>query len=171
MIDGLLIVHDFVSVQEEERLLEIIGETRRIPGPERNRIERFGPGVIASGYSSGTVSPTIPPHLTILCDRMMKVPWIAWKRPNAITVNEYLVGQHLGLHADLDAAGDEILTLGLRGDADMAFQRAKDEPINVQHPRRSLMRMRWPCRYPPWRHGVLPVTADRISIVFRYGGA
>lgn len=168
-IDGLFVVRDFVSEDEEAQLLEVIGKTPRAPGPERNRIERYGPGVIASGYSSGTlVKPQIPPHLAWLCDRLVGQLGLR-QAPNAITINEYLVGQYLGLHTDMDKAGVEISTLGILGDAEMLFQYGGDPAFVVRHPRRALIRMRGPCRRAPWRHGIMPVAADRISIVFRRG--
>lgn len=167
-VDGLSIVADFVTLDEERELVRRIGRSLSRASPdERNRIERYGNGVVASGYSGGTrFDLTIPAHLAELCDRMVGRKLLA-ARPDALSVNEYLVGQSLCLHADNDCTGSEIATLALLGAATMVFRYAKEPPILVPHAPRSLLIMRPPCRYWPWQHAVVPVLEDRISIVFR----
>lgn len=171
MIDGLRVIPDFVTAAQEAELLAVAGASAAIAaGPDRNRIVRYGPGVEATGYSGGLVVAAIPPAFEALCARLVTEGYVA-QRPNAVSVNEYQVGQGIEFHTDNDVSGDVIAIVGLAGFAELAFRRTRraGEEITVPFHRRSLVLMGGAARKTPWRHAIRPVPELRLSLVFRYG--
>lgn len=171
MIDGLRVVPAFVTLEEEADLVRTIGISPIvIDGTERNRVLRYGPGVVASGYKSGVVFDDIPRYLDRLCDRLV-ARGLVIQRPNAVSVNEYLPGQGIGLHTDNDRSGDIISSLGICGAAVMRFRygRGATPDQTMSFARRMLVQFSGAVRSSPWKHGIDPVTEPRISIVFRHG--
>jgi alkylated DNA repair dioxygenase AlkB len=168
--EGLRIIPSFVTVAEEDALVQMIEPSSTIVESERRRerarVERYGPGVCASGYSTGVVVDELPLHLTWISSRLIEQGLID-KPSNAITVNEYLPGQGLGFHTDVEQAGEVISILGLAGSAELVF-RALDIEVVVPFERRMLIQLTGTSRWMPWQHAIRLVDARRISIVFRY---
>lgn len=122
----------------------------------------------ATGYTSGKVIPVIPLYLKRLCDRLVADGLLA-EQPDAVSVNEYLPGQGIEMHTDSELAGDVISTLGIAGNAILRLWKGTGAgfDITMAFPRRTLVQFTGEVRRRPWRHGILPVTEPRLSIVFR----
>jgi alkylated DNA repair dioxygenase AlkB len=167
----LVVVPDFVSPDEEQAIIDRIGLPKRIsPEKSRNRIWRYGPGVAASGYDSGTVvEGPLPQWLYDIASRLERRGLTAHV-PNAVSVNEYLPGQGIDFHTDKLVAGPVISTLGLGSACTMAFRKTwkAGSVIEVTSEPRMLIQMTGECRRDPWRHAIYNVTAPRYSLVFRY---
>lgn len=169
MVDGLRIIPDFVTMEEEADLVRTIGLSDVIvPGTERNRVLRYGPGVAETGYTSGRVIAKIPYFIDRLSDRLIAEGLIS-ERPDAVSVNEYQAGQGIDLHTDSELAGDVISTIGIAGDATLRLWKGIGVglDLDVPFPRRTLVQFTGEVRWRPWKHGILPVTSPRLSIVFR----
>lgn len=171
MVPGLAILNDWVTSVEEDALLARLGGAgARVSDTQRNRIDRFGPGVRASGYTQGVVTTeclvvdVIPHELAVLGDRLAGI----MPTPDAVTVNWFLPGQGVDRHVDRPEAGAVIAVLGLQGAAQMEMGRWR--PRRETHvyavPRRTLVVMSGPARW-EWEHAILPVPAPRVSVVFR----
>lgn len=166
MIDGLSIRHDWIGVDEEAKLLEQIGGPGRPARTvERNRIERYGPGVVGTGYATGQkVELEIPPYLATLARRLADEGVI---EPDAISVNWYLPGQFMRPHVDRAQAGDVIPILSLAGPCVMRFLAVnKGSACWFECPPRTLVIMAGTSRW-HYKHEILPVSEPRASIVFR----
>lgn len=166
MIDGLSIHHDWIGVDDETKLLELIGGPGRPARTvERNRIERFGPGVAGTGYATGQrVELAIPPHLEALAKRLSDEGVMT---ADAISVNWYLPGQFMRPHVDRAQAGDVIPILSLAGSCVMRFLPVgKGELCWFECPPRTLVIMAGAARW-QYKHEILPVSEPRASIVFR----
>ena len=167
MIAGLTVIPAWITPDEEARLLAVLGDggTRKRT-IDRNRIERFGPGVAVSGYTEATRTElAIAPHLQELADRLAALDHPA---PDAVTVAWYLPGQRIKAHVDSAKAGPVISVLALASDATMVFrsvtQPSEYRAMLFEH--RSLVVMEGEARW-GWSHEILPVQAERVSIVFR----
>lgn len=167
--DGLVVVPEFVTLDEEDDLVSLIGTSSTSTTElDRERVLRYGPGVLASGYSSGEILEGIPPYLRTLAQRLYDQALVAIV-PNAISVNEYRVGQGISFHTDNNRSGPVISCLGLLGNAVMQFKR-RGILLTVPFPRRALLQLTGAVRNIPWLHSIPPVTEHRISIVFRHAG-
>ncbi len=172
VLAGLHVVHEFVTPNEERALVDSFGLPSPIHGwPERSRVTRYGAGVPATGYVSGTVIREIPELLADLAASVAMWGPALSLGYDAITVNEYHPGQELAFHRDRSPLGDPVSILGLASDACMLFRRDADGvPVTVPMPRRTLVQLTGDS-LSEWQHAILPVTALRYSIVFRRGRA
>lgn len=168
MIPGLEIRRDWITLAEESELLAILGDG----GPRgklsvcgRHRIERYGAGVMASGYRVGhKIEAEIPAWLDGIRARIA-----GDLEPNAITVAWYWPGDSVRPHADRKECGEVIAVCSLASDALMRFMPWTKEmhlAVDVQVPRRSLVVMRGEARH-DWLHEISPVSALRIAIILR----
>lgn len=176
-IPGLTILREWVTASDEAAIMNRFGGAgERVSDTQRNRIDRYGPGVVASGYSQGVVTTeclvvdVIPdelyePRMRLVCDGYMK-------EPDAITINWFLTGQGVDRHVDRREAGEVIAVLSLQGDATMEMGRwtPEREVRLFELPRRSLVLMRGEARW-QWEHAIMPVVAPRMSVVFRRAAA
>lgn len=168
MIPGLLITRGFVNEDEQDDLIHSFGVSTVAPGDKRNRILRYGPGVLATGYVDGDLVQEIPAELDDLCTRLV-IFGLVDARPNAVTVNEYHPGQGLTFHTDNDRSGDVICILGLGSACELVFRNVRGKEQRLAFPARALVRMTGECRKHPWKHSVPPVPELRYSVVFRHG--
>lgn len=172
-IAGLELYPGWIGESHEVELLSQLGPAgRRASGTQRNRIERYGPGVPDSGYTEAQhYDPVIPAPLLELGARLALEH--VMDLPDAITVGWYLPGQSMRPHVDSIKAGEVIAILALASSAVMRFTPGpwpSDHPIpptvDVEFSRRMLLVMRGEARW-QWLHEILPVAAERVSIVFR----
>lgn len=87
---------------------------------------------------------------------------------NAVTINEYLVGQHISPHVDSAAFGPTIAILSLGQPAVMQLDSPdKSEQRIMELPARSLLFMSGEVRR-LWKHSTIPIQAGgRYSVVYR----
>ncbi|KAH8269617.1 hypothetical protein KR018_010538 [Drosophila ironensis] len=164
--NGLLVLADFVSEQEESLLLAAIAEDGRTTegGSLKHRnVKHFGYEFL---YGTNNVDPAKPLEQPIpsACDMLwprledISSAW-DWSIPDQLTVNEYEPGQGIPPHVDTHSAFlDPILSLSLQSDVVMDFRRG-EEIVPVRLPRRSLLIMSGEARY-DWTHGIKPKHID-----------
>lgn len=174
-VPGLVIIYDVVTPAHEEALLALAwpaGQHARTSVGYRNRIERYGAGMPRAACVCGdVVSTQMPKPYADLCELVEGVaPLMA--RPNIVNVCEYLEHQGMPLHADRHEELDspDIASLNLAAAVTLRFRRDRDPTTDIMVivPRRALFVMRPPCRSFPWEHAVEPVTAPRVSVIFRH---
>ncbi len=167
MIPGLFIETDWITRERERELADALGDgadrgVHSVCG--RHRIDRYGAGVVASGYRTGNVCLEVPACLGPLRAELEPV-----LDANAITVAWYAPGDVVRPHADRKTCGEVIVVVSLLSDAVMRMSPWSKDPSKSQDflvPRRSLLIMRGEARH-DWLHEILPVHSLRIAIVFR----
>lgn len=157
-------IPNFLSEQQEERILRNIRPTVVTRGKERNTIRRYGSNV----PYNGVISPEIPEWLQESCEMVSK-EWAKTEYgiPDHITINEYHKGQGISWHIDSPTSGEIISVLSLKGPATMQLRKGTDI-LQYELPSRSLLQMTGEHRW-EWEHCILPVPQRRFSIVFRKG--
>ena len=185
---GLRIVQDFVSADEERRLLEEIDNQewsgRGIePNPElQRRTQQYG--CIFSYRERKIIDKkgnSIPPFCQELIKRM--AVYISDKDiPDSVIINEYEAGQGIMPHIDSPKIfGKVIFSLSLLSECLMLFQKDKhtvqSSDFTVRLPRRSLLMLEDDIRY-NWNHSISKDTVEfyngeqivrsrRVSLTFR----
>ena len=154
---GAVIVPDFVTAAEEERLLLRIGQAPWMTELSRP-VQHYG-----YRYDYRGASRPEPAALPVQC-----------------IVNEYCPGQGIGMHADHRDFGPVVASLSLATDWPMRFRR-RDAGRYVRGglpgdevavlPRRSVLVLAGIARR-DWMHGINPAdtargTATRVSATFR----
>ncbi|KAH8401441.1 hypothetical protein KR009_005537 [Drosophila setifemur] len=169
--NGLVVIPDFVSEEEESKLLGAIAEDGRTTegGTLKHRnVKHFGYEFL---YGSNNVDPSKPLEQSIpsACDALWSrleshaSGW-DWSIPDQLTVNEYEPGHGIPPHVDTHSAFlDPILSLSLQSDVVMDFRQG-DEHVQVRLPRRSLLVMSGEARY-DWTHGIRPKHIDVVPSV------
>lgn len=160
---GLTIIEDFITLDEEFMILEIIEDKNIIEAKNRSRnsIKRYGS---SAPYPSSVVSETIPDHLMSLVLKIQEQN-ITSSIIDSVSINEYLAGQEITPHIDSKKSGKTIVVLSLMSNAQMKFEHKKDSFIcDIKN--RSLVVMKNEIR-DKWMHSILPVKKKRYSIVFR----
>lgn len=174
MIAGLTLVPDWIDAELESAIVSGLGlGGKRSATTQRNRIERFGPGVPRSGYTEANrYAADVPRELADLGLRLVADGHLA-QPPDAVTVGWYLAGQGIRPHVDSPKAGDVICVLGFLGEAQMRFSLDEiDEHGRAQHGMtiriepRALVVLAGAARW-QWKHEILPVPRPRIAVVFR----
>lgn len=175
LISGLLFYDDAIDARREAGLVRWVDDLPPAPtSPSRHRIDLYGHGPFNAGYGSARlVSDRIPVVLAELAGELRRAG-VLLPEPDAVTVSEYLPGQGVAPHTDRPEAGPVIVGVSLLADATVDFVRDAGEGATLSmgfvYPRRSVMRMEGECRSDRWRHAIRPVTARRISIVYRRSG-
>ncbi|XP_073844888.1 tRNA (carboxymethyluridine(34)-5-O)-methyltransferase alkbh8 [Musca autumnalis] len=169
--EGLVIINEFVTEEEEQRLLEAIKmDKEEVDAALKHRkVKHFGYEFI---YGRNNVDPSKPldskipeecddfwPRLeSISNDRNFNFEWHV---PDQLTVNAYEPGQGIPPHVDTHSAFlDPILSLSLESDVVMEFRKGL-EKRSVLLPRRSLLIMSGESRY-DWTHGITPRMLDVV---------
>jgi alkylated DNA repair protein alkB family protein 8 len=163
---GLSLYGDFLTPENELALLpKLLAPVtfQRKETKDRTTIQRYGD---CRAYSNCVVSSVIPPHFVELGGRLLEQNLIAYV-PDSVTVNEYAPGDVIPAHIDAPIAGRVITVLSLASPATMVFKLAGTSAIHsVVLPPRSVVQMRRDIRF-KWTHEILPVAAQRYSVVFR----
>jgi alkylated DNA repair protein alkB family protein 8 len=163
---GLSLVLDFITSEEEQALLPKLLVPLTVTYREsngRSTIQRYGD---SSAYNNYMVSAVIPEHFAVLGARLVEQGLMSYF-PDSVTVNEYQPGDVIPAHIDAPKAGRVITVLSLGSPATMVFAlKGTNTKHSVTLPPRSLAQMRDDIRY-TWTHEILPVPAQRYSVVFR----
>ena len=166
MINGLTVIENFVTIEEEAEILAGIFKSpmrAKRTTKDRNSIQRFGSD---APYRSNMVSKEIPEHLNRINQRLVSdgiIPVLC----DSISVNEYFEFQQISAHIDSTSSGKIIVILGLGSPAVMQFTLKRDK-IDKTFNQRALFKLEGEARY-NWKHAILPLPrgAKRYSIVFR----
>tara|TARA_B100001093_G_C26779961_1_gene994138 strand:+ start:125 stop:670 length:546 start_codon:yes stop_codon:yes gene_type:complete len=177
MINGLSIVKDFISVDEENKLLSIV-KNLEWNGTLLRKSKHFG-----YNYNYKTKTITREDYLGSLPDwiepyiKKMIIKGLIHKDPNQITVNRYLPGEGISPHIDVTSIFDnQLYSISLGSGCNMNFKK-DDEYHSYYLPSRAFMLMENDARY-KYKHSIKRDTCDivdnktvyretRYSITFR----
>jgi alkylated DNA repair dioxygenase AlkB len=171
---GFRYVRDFISVEQEAKLLELVGalpfeEAQYKEWRARRRIVSFGGRYDYSRNELGE-APPVPPFLYPLRGALARWAGLPEERMQHATIAEYRPGTPLGWHRDVPEFED-VLGVSLLGQARMRFR--PWPPVSGQRATwkvdlepRSAYQIRGAARW-QWQHAVSPTRELRYSITFR----
>ena len=173
---GAVIVPDFVTPAEEERILLRIGEAAWLT-ELRRRVQHYGYRYDYRGASGPVPAAPFPRWADAMADRLR--PHFGGVLPVQCIVNEYRPGQGIGMHADHRDFGPVVASLSLAADWPMRFRPcggayARDglpgDEVALL-PRRSVLVLAGDARR-HWMHGIdrrdsAGEAVARISATFR----
>ena len=182
-IPGLVYVPNFVSEEEESKLIEEIDQAPWSDELSR-RVQHYG---WKYDYKARQVDPSmhigpLPEWAESLGDRLVERKFLS-EKPDQVIVNEYCGRQGIARHADAQSFADGIATISLHETWEMNFhwKKGKREKRKLRLERRSALVMHGEARY-DWEHeipnrktesnppGVKPRTTQRrrrLSLTFR----
>jgi len=136
-IPGFRLEHDFVSPEEESKLLtEVDREVWQTDF--RRRIHQYGLGYSSDRRRAPTWQRDFPEWLVPLAKRVAEAAPLE-RFPENSVVNEYIPPLGIGPHRDYDAFGSTVACVSLGSDIVMDFtQPDTGERVPVLVPRRSL---------------------------------
>ncbi|XP_041652260.1 alkylated DNA repair protein alkB homolog 8 [Cheilinus undulatus] len=168
--EGLTLVEDFVSVDEETLLLAAIDwsstndDNTAQKALKHRKVKHFG---FEFRYDNNNVDkdkplPTgIPQECLPVLERCVSNRHINTK-PDQLTVNQYESGQGIPPHVDTHSAfEDTILSLSLGAQTVMEFRHPDGRLVPIVLPPRSLLVMKGESRY-LWTHGITPRKYDMV---------
>nr|XP_033804703.1 alkylated DNA repair protein alkB homolog 8 isoform X2 [Geotrypetes seraphini] len=168
---GLLVIEEFVSFEEEEKLLESIAWTvdtdkeNTVVSLKHRRVKHYG---YEFRYDNNNVDKEkpLPGGLPEICNSLLEKclnQGFAKYKPDQLTINQYEPGQGIPPHVDTHSAfEDEIISLSLGAEIVMDFKHPDGRTVAVMLPRRSLLVMTGESRY-LWTHGITPRKFDIIQ--------
>jgi alkylated DNA repair dioxygenase AlkB len=166
-IDGLTIVENFISEDEEKKILNIINSYKWDTTLKR-RTQQYGYTYDYTSYNCTKTQP-IPESFNFIIDKIVSDFGINIEQ---IIINEYLPGQGISRHTDSKIFGNEVFSLSLNSDTVMEFS---SDSTTIERPlkRRSVLMMKDGARY-IWKHSIPSRHFDngikrntRISMTFR----
>ena len=174
---GAVIVPDFVTPAEEERLLLRIGQAPWMTELSR-RVQHYGWRYDYRGASRPVAAAPFPRWTAVMADRLRA--HFGGALPVQCIVNEYRPGQGIGMHADHAQFGPVVASLSLAADWPMRFRPRAVRPYArdglpgdevVVLPRRSVLVLAGAARS-AWMHGIDRTAtaceaATRLSATFR----
>jgi len=175
-VDGLKLVENFVSNEEETLLLDQINQQTWNTSLSR-RTQHYGYEYNYTDKDAKKEAPEIPAFCTFLVDRLLERE-ILKERPDQLIINEYKPGQGIAPHVDhIKQFKDGIVSISLGSSVRMDFESTSDpkEKKSGILPRRSLLSMHGVARY-KYRHGIQKRLTDpgipgkrgvRVSLTFR----
>ena len=173
---GAVLVPALVTPAEERRLLQRIAEAPWMTDIGR-RVQHYGFNYDYRGSGPPVPAAPFPRWAEVMADRL--APWFEGAVPEQCIVNEYQVGQGIGMHADHAQFGPVVASLSLADDWPMRFRPRSVRPYArdglpgdevVVLPQRSALVLRGPART-AWMHGIDQAAgrgrAVRFSATFR----
>jgi alkylated DNA repair dioxygenase AlkB len=171
--EGLIYVEDFLSPQEEEAVLEAIGQidfrTLTMRGQTAKRtVRHYG---LDYDYESGELvaADPLPPPLTFLRDRCAALIEREPEDLVQVLISRYPEGAGIGWHRDAPMFGSKIAGVSLLAPCRMRFQRTVKgdrETAAIELAPRSAYVLAGKARW-SWQHSIPATNALRYSITFR----
>ena len=171
--NGLILLKDFITPEEEDSLLKIIAiddiddiqEDKNENALKHRIVKHFGYEFVY-GLNNVDVTKPLKRKIPSECDRLwdkLRDQNQKFHVPNQLTVNKYEIGQGIPPHVDTHSAfQDPILSLSLCSDVVMEFRNPKTEKhVYVLLPSRSLLIMSNESRY-GWTHAITPRKMDIV---------
>ena len=115
---GAVIVPDFVTPAEEERILLRIAQAPWMT-ELRRRVQHYGYRYSYTGTSRPVPAAPFPRWAEVMADRLL--PHFGGALPVQCIVNEYRPGQGIGMHADHRDFGPVVASLSLAADCEGAI--------------------------------------------------
>ena len=164
-ISGLLYIPNFVSVEEQVMLLEVINKQVWLSDLKR-RVQHYG---YKYDYKRRNIDQSmflgkLPEWTKFITDRLISQNLI--QNPDQLIVNEYLVGQGISDHIDCEPCfGETIISLTLGSTCVMNFKNGSDK-VEVLLEKGSLVVLTGDARY-KWTHGIPARQKDKVGdIIF-----
>ncbi|CAL9683877.1 unnamed protein product [Knipowitschia caucasica] len=168
--EGLTVVEDFVSPEEENLLLasvdwsSICDQDTAQKALKHRKVKHYG---YEFRYDNNNVDKEkpLPAHLPEECapvlQRCIQHGYMSIM-PDQLTVNQYESGQGIPPHVDTHSAfEDTIMSLSLGAQTVMEFRHPDGRLVAVVLPPRSLLVMKGESRY-LWTHGITPRKFDMV---------
>ncbi|XP_017286518.1 alkylated DNA repair protein alkB homolog 8 [Kryptolebias marmoratus] len=168
--DGLVLVEDFVSPEEEAQLLAAVDwsstdeDVTAQKALKHRRVKHYG---FEFRYDNNNVDKDkplpagLPEECVPVLERCLKDGHISIV-PDQLTVNQYESGQGIPPHVDTHSAfEDTILSLSLGAKTVMEFRHPDGRVVAVTLPGRSLLVMKAESRY-LWMHRITPRKFDLV---------
>lgn len=165
MNNDLIFLDNFISIKEEELLIEHI-QLYKQQNPKL--VANYGSNNYGSIYFGERYKkePLIfPDFIKILCDKLIENNLVK-EHPFGVAINEYQKGQKIGPHIDKPISGPIVTILSLNSNATMIFKKKGESGIVQELYPRSIIQMKGDIR-DNWTHEILPVKDLRISVIFR----
>ncbi|OQR97209.1 alkylated DNA repair protein alkB 8 [Thraustotheca clavata] len=176
-VPGLLVYKDYISKEDENRLLDELDKGEWRSTIRARQVQHFG---YEFNYKTQKCDASTPlENMAPFCRSLIdKMPPTFDGKPDQITANEYLPGQGIASHIDTHSAfTGSIATLSLGHGSVMDFRHPDGRVESVLLAPRSLYIMNGASRY-QWTHCVQPRLFDvidgqkvmrerRVSITFR----
>jgi alkylated DNA repair dioxygenase AlkB len=171
-IQGLAVWHDFISVEEEQTLLEQI-DTQPWDTSLSRRTQHYGYKYNYGNKEATERADPFPAWVEPIVDRLLERGVLPFGRPDQLIVNEYQPGQGIYPHVDhVQYFCDGIASLSLGSQVVMDFVRTDAKHECTLLPR-SVLTLHGAARY-DWRHGIAARKSDhgikrgrRVSLTFR----
>ncbi|KAL7840414.1 hypothetical protein AOLI_G00257370 [Acnodon oligacanthus] len=167
---GLSVLEEFVSVEEEAKLLQAVDWTSHTEELtvrkelKNRRVKHYG---YEFRYDNNNVDKDkplpggLPPECGAVLQKCLSEGHIS-VLPDQLTVNQYQSGQGIPPHVDTHSPfEDTILSLSLGAKTVMDFRHPDGRSVAVVLPRRSLLVMKRESRY-LWTHGITPRKFDVV---------
>ena len=168
---GLSIYENFISDDDHNSLIEEIkqelsestskGHKRYA---DRNRVIRYGYHSICD---NNYCRADLPYNIDKIAEQLVSNEVLQHK-PDAININEYLIGDFISPHIDRKVSGPIVTILSVNSVATMLFQNTKNpkDKFEIVMRPKDILQMRDSIRW-DWTHSIYPVEETRYSIVFR----
>lgn len=171
MIEGLTIIEDYITDEEETQLIENINQ-QNWSNILKRRVQHYGYAYNYLSKNVGDPIDQIPNWTNFLMDRMLNDKIINSPFEQLI-INEYTPGQGIGKHMDAKIFGNTIISLSLGSSCNMIFRKG-DRSIEITLKPKMLLIMKDDARW-KWTHEIPSRKSDgkvarktRISLTFRY---
>ena len=173
-VHGLELVIDFITIEEEQRLLESIEQEEWNTSISR-RTQHYGFLYDYTTKGAAQKTKSLPEWSVYVIDRLMERGFLT-ERPDQMIVNEYLPGKGIAPHVDNTKwFADGIVSISLESEVVMDFSKNNDPSVQKELvlPQRSALILHSDARY-DWRHGIAARKTDhgkqrgrRVSMTFR----
>ena len=172
-IEGLTLIENFITKEEEEQLLTYIKQNEWSNALKR-RVQHYGYEYNYENRDVGNPIEAIPNWTEFLMTRMIEKKIIT-KPFEQLIINEYTPGQGISKHTDAKIFGNTIVSLSLGSPCNMIFRRSTiDANIEINLQPTTLLIMKNDARW-KWTHEIPSRKSDnninrttRISMTFRY---
>lgn len=164
IVDGLTYSPDFISLDEELKLIEIINGEEWL-GDLKRRVQHYGwkYDYRARSINRQMYLGPLPNWISKLAERLFENHFID-ELPDQVIINEYKPGQGIANHVDCEPCfGDTIISLSLSTSCAMQFINlsTKEKIEKILEPR-SVVCIKGPARY-EWSHGIAARLTDDIN--------
>ncbi len=160
-IPGLVLVENFITIEEEKQLLDFIDSGKYEWNTTiKRRTMHFGYNYNYSQGAKLEKTIDIPEEFNSIIQKLNVEQPI-----NQIIINEYLPGQGISPHIDSLSFGDTIVSLSLGSDAIMEFTKismTKTEEVEILLKKRGVVYLTDESRK-KWRHSIPARKTDKIG--------
>jgi len=163
-IPGLIIVADFLSLEEQTKLIVLIDELPWLTELKR-RVQQYGYFYDYKTYQISGPAPDIPAFLNPILERLVTEGYFV-KKPDQMIINEYQPGQGIAPHIDKTYCFDAtVASVSLLSSYLMEFRNNKQpERYDVLLTPGSLVCLKDDARF-NWTHGISHRNFDLIDNV------